>query len=175
MVTIFFESHSTTLDNEVGTAAGWYDVELSGLGKQQAEQLGERYRNQHLDAVYCSDLQRSYKTAELAFGDRYPIIKDHRLRECNYGELNRAPKEQIEALKPKAINVPFPGGESYQETSRRMKDFIDELSKEYDGRTIMIIGHRATQYGLEEWIKHVPLTEVVTASWQWQPGWKYEL
>jgi len=39
----------------------------------------------------------------------------------------------------------------------------------------MIIGHRATQYGLEHWIKGVPIKDVVTASWKWQPGWKYEL
>lgn len=31
------------------------------------------------------------------------------------------------------------------------------------------------QYGLEHWIKGLPLKKVVTASWKWQPGWFYFL
>jgi len=175
MITIIFESHSTTKDNEAGTAAGWYDVELSDLGVSQAKQMGERYHDQHFDAIFCSDLQRSYKTAQLAFGDKFLIITDARLRECNYGDLNRAPKETIEAMKAAAVETPFPNGESYRDTSARMKAFLQDLLQNYDGKTVLIIGHRATQYGLEEHIKGLELTEIVVAPWQWQPGWKYEL
>ncbi|MGF7229639.1 MAG: histidine phosphatase family protein [Candidatus Saccharibacteria bacterium] len=175
MITIFFESHSTTKDNEAGTAAGWYDVELSDLGRSQAKEMGSRYKGQSFDAIFCSDLQRSYKTAQLAFGNKYPIIQDVRLRECNYGDLNRAPKENIEAMKADAVEIPFPHGESYRDTSARMKAFLEDLRKSYDGKTVMIIGHRATQYGLEEHITGIELADVVTAPWQWQPGWKYEL
>jgi broad specificity phosphatase PhoE len=176
MITIiFFEPHSTTKDNEARTAAGWYDVELSDLGQQQAKQMGERYKGQSFDAIFCSDLQRSYRTAQLAFGNKYPIVKDARLRECNYGDLNRAPKKDIEAMKAEAIEVPFPNGESYRDTSARMKTFLQDLLKSYNGKTVMIIGHRATQYGLEEYIKGLKLEDIVAAPWQWQPGWKYEL
>jgi len=175
MVTIIFEAHSTTKDNEAGTAAGWYDVELSELGEQQAKQMGGRYKGQHFDAIFCSDLQRSYKTAQLAFGSKFPIITDARLRECNYGTLNRAPKNTIEAMKAEAVETPFPGGESYQDTSARMKAFLQDLLTNYDGTTVLIIGHRAIQYGLEEWVKGLKLAGIVVAPWQWQPGWKYEL
>ena len=175
MITVMFESHSTTKDNEAGTAAGWYDVELSERGERQARQMGERYEGQSFDAIFCSDLQRSYKTAQLAFGTKYPIIQDARLRECNYGDLNRAPKEEIEAMKAERIAVPFPDGESYQDTSARMKAFLEDLLENYDGKIVLIIGHRATQYGLEEHIKGLELADIVVAPWQWQPGWKYQL
>ncbi len=175
MVTIIFESHATTEDNEAKLAAGWYDVALSELGEQQARQLGERYINQPFDAIFCSDLQRSYKTAQLAFGDKYPIIQDGRLRECNYGDMNRAPKDAVDAYKIKAITFPYPNGESYLDTAERMKSFLQDLSKEYDGKKVMIIGHRATQYGLNEWIKGMSVKEAVLAQWKWQPGWDYEL
>ena len=141
------------------------------MGEEQAKQLGERYKDQKFDAIFCSDLERSYKTAQLAFEGKYPIIQDARLRECNYGDLNRAPKSRIEAMKAEAITTPFPNGESYQDTSRRMRAFLQDLHKKYDGKTIIIIGHRATQYGLEEWINGVPLKTAVLAPWQWQPGW----
>lgn len=175
MVNIIFESHATTEDNEAKLAAGWHDAALSKLGEKQAEQLGARYAGKHFDAVFCSDLQRSYKTAQIAFGDMFPIIQDARLRECNYGNLNRAPKAKIEALKAEAVQKPFPGGESYEDTSRRMKAFLQNLLQDYDDKTIMIVGHRATQYGLDRWIKGLKLEEAVLAPWHWQPGWKYEL
>lgn len=93
MVTIIFEPHGTTFDNEAGLPSGHFDVELSPSGMRQAKELGERYANDSFDAVFSSDLQRSYSTAEIAFGKRFPVIKDARLRECDYGDLTRAPEK----------------------------------------------------------------------------------
>jgi len=176
MVTIIFESHGTTYDNENEISSGYADAKLSPLGRRQAKELGERYRSQHLDAVFCSDLSRSYETGEIAFGSRgIPIIKDARLRECDYGDLTQHSSKEVGPLKRKYIKVPFPNGESYEQTSRRMKGFLQGLLKNYDGKKVIIIGHRATQYGLEHWIKRLPLLEVVTVPWKWQPGWTYHL
>ncbi len=175
MIRIIFESHGTTYDNEAHKASGHYDVELSPLGVQQSKEMGERYKNDQFDAIFCSDLQRSYKSAGIAFGNRFPIIKDARLRECDYGELTRHPSEEVDPEKPKRIKEPFPNGESYEQTSERMKSFLQDLLRDYDGKRVMIIGHRATQYGLEHWIRGLPLEQVIPAPWKWQPGWVYEL
>ena len=56
-----------------------------------------------------------------------------------------------------------------------MKRFLEDLIKNYDGNKVMVVGHRATQYGLEHWIKKVPFAEAVSATWKWQPGWTYNL
>lgn len=175
MITLIFESHATTFDNENHLASGHFDVELSPLGIKQAKELGERYENEHFDAIFCSDLQRSYKTAELAFGDRFPIIQDKRLRECNYGDLTRHPSSEVDPLKVEHITDPFPNGESYEQTSKRMKDFLDGLRQMYHdrGTNVLIIGHRATQYGLEHWINGIDLKTLVTIPFRWQPGWTY--
>jgi broad specificity phosphatase PhoE len=176
MVTIIFEPHSTTTDNEAHLSSGHNDVDLSQLGTEQAKDLGERYRDDNFDAIFCSDLQRAYKTAEIAFGDRdWPIIRDARLRECDYGELTQHPSAQVDPEKAKHISVRFPNGESYEDTAVRMGDFLRDLIRNYDGKKVMIIGHRATQYGLEHWIKGESVYDAVTAPWKWQPGWTYEL
>lgn len=175
MITIIFESHGTTLDNEAQLSSGWFDVELSELGQRQAAELGQRYRGEKFAAVFCSDLQRSYKTAEIAFNNRFPIIKDKRLRECDYGELTRRPSFVVETKRGDYISIPFPGGQSYEQTATLMKIFLENLLKNYDGKKVMVIGHRATQYGLEHWLKGVPLKEAVTEPWAWQPGWTYYL
>lgn len=175
-VKIIFEAHGTTFDNEAHRSSGWNDVALSPLGEEQSRELGQRYKGKHLDVVFCSTLQRSVKTAELAFPkNKVQIIPDERLRECNYGQLTQAPSDQVDAEKPQRISTPFPDGESYEQTTKRMGEFLDEVKLKLDGATIMIIGHRATQYGLEYWINHRSLESIITAPWKWQPGWEYTL
>jgi len=176
MVKIIFEPHSTTTDNEAHASSGWNDVDLSELGLQQSKELGERSINRNLDAVFCSDLKRAVRSAKIAFGEtNIPIIQDVRLRECNYGDMNGAPSSEVDKQKPQRITAPFPNGESYEQTTQRMKEFLDDLKKNYDGKTVMIVGHRATQYGLEKFINKVPLEIIIPAPWKWQPGWIYNL
>jgi broad specificity phosphatase PhoE len=175
MITIIFEAHGTTFDNEAHLSSGHNDVALSPLGIQQSKEMGERYKDAHFDAIFCSDLERAYRSAEIAFGDKFPIIQDKRLRECDYGDFTQKPSEIVDAEKPKHITVPFPRGESYIRTTHRVGLFLDFLKKNYDGKRVMIIGHRATQYGIENIINGVPLEQLVTAHFKWQPGWKYEL
>ena len=56
-VGIVFETHSTSTDNESGSATGWQQGELAKCGKQQAEELGERRRDDGISAVFTSDLR----------------------------------------------------------------------------------------------------------------------
>jgi len=173
MVDIIFEAHGTTYDNEAHLSSGWNDVELSPLGIQQSKEMGERYKDDHFDAIFCSDLQRAYKSAEIGFGNKWPIVKDARLRECDYGDFTQRPSEEVDKEKPKRLEVPFPNGESYKQTTDRMRLFLEDLKRDYDGKRVMIIGHRATQYGLEHLIKGVAMEELVRAKFKWQEGWGY--
>lgn len=175
MVIIVFEAHGTTFDNEAHKSSGHFDVALSPLGEQQSREMGDRYKDDSFDAIFCSDLQRAYKSAELGFGDKFPIIKDARLRECDYGDLTRHDSEEVDSEKIKRIKEPFPNGESYEQCAERMKSFLQELLRDYDGKKVLMIGHRATQYGLDHWINGKSLGELVATPFKWQPGWTYEL
>lgn len=175
MVTITFESHATTFDNEKKIASGHFDVALSEAGIARAKELGIRRKNEHFDAIFTSDLQRAYKTAELAFGDKFPIFQDERLRECDYGDLEHHPISEIEVERAKRVETPFPNGESYAERTDLMKSFVEELAKNYPGKRVLVIGHRATQYGLDRWVNGRHLKDIAAEPWQWQPGWTYRL
>lgn len=180
MIKITFEAHGTTLDNEKHISSGNFDVGLSPLGVQQSKEMGARYAKRDFDAIFCSDLQRSYKSAEIAFEGRdFSIFQDVRLRECDYGDMTRKPSSVVDAEKVDRIAEPFPNGESYTQTTARMKEFLKELLKDYGdvegGAKIMIIGHRATQYALDNLINKEPLKAAITKPWKWQPGWTYYL
>ena len=176
VVSIVFATHATSLDNEVEIASGHADVDLSDLGRTQAAELGQRYANAQPAAVYCSDLRRSYSTAEIAFGSGgIPILRDRRLRECDYGRLTRFPADVIESVRAMHVTRPFPGGESYDDATARLRAVLADILAAHSGQKILIIGHRATYYGLEHLLNGVPLRDAVAADWSWQPEWTYEL
>jgi broad specificity phosphatase PhoE len=173
---LIFETHAESVDNAEGVASGWHDVDLSARGDMQARALGERRRDGALDAVYCSDSTRAWRTAELAFGGRrVPIVRDARLRECDYGELTRAPAAAVEHARRQHVLEPFPGGESYTQVVDRVRDWLADAVARHVGGTVLVIGHRATFFALEHLVHGGALAAIVDAPWAWQPGWKYDL
>jgi 2,3-bisphosphoglycerate-dependent phosphoglycerate mutase len=69
---------------------------VSSAGRDQAIRLDDRRRNDAVDAVFTSDLARAVETATLAFQSTpIPVLHDWRLRECDYGELNGAPRNLV--------------------------------------------------------------------------------
>jgi probable phosphoglycerate mutase len=172
---IVYETHATSLDNEAGLASGHYDVDLSPAGERQAEALGARYAADLPSLVLTSDLRRAWLTAHLAFAGRVPLVRDARLRECDYGRLTRAPVREVDLLRLAAIERPFPGGESYAQATARVAACLDDLRKRWPGGWVLVVGHRATHYALDHLLRGVPLAEAMAAPFEWRPGWLYEL
>jgi len=173
---LIFETHATSLDNERSLASGWFDVALSPGGERQARMLGVRRRDDQPAVVFCSDLSRSFRTAEIAFGDRsLPIIRDARLRECDYGDLTRRATSEIEPRRLLHLTHPFPNGESYKQVVDRVAEWLNDGMREIGAGTVLVIGHRGTYYALEHLLNRVALHEAVRSPWTWQPGWTYHL
>ncbi len=180
MVTITNFAHGTTTDNEQHLSSGWNDVPLSDLGIEQGKSLKEQTKDMHFDAVFTSDLQRAYETGKLAWGDRLEILKDERLRECNYGDLNGASSDIVEPLQEKEMHEkPFPNGESYEDVKHRMEDFLKFLKENYDGKRVALVTHKAPQLALDVLLKGMTWDEALANDWRktksWQPGWEYIL
>ncbi|GHO48274.1 histidine phosphatase family protein [Ktedonospora formicarum] len=178
MLTLFYSPHMTSVDNEAGHASGHANVPLSQAGWASALELGQHYAQEDLDAVFCSDLLRATATAERAFAGRdIPIIPDKRLRECDYGKLTQHPVIEIDKEFPRRIHTPFPGGQSVEMVVRGVGAFLREAIRIYDGKSIVVIGHRATKYALAYWhTSNSTLKEIVNTPWEWRdiPIWRYE-
>jgi broad specificity phosphatase PhoE len=175
-VEIVFETHSLSTDNAAGIATGWLPGELSAEGRVGARELGERRRQEGVDAVYTSDLRRAVETAEIAFGSSgIPIRRDARLRECDYGDLNGRPVAEVERERVRRVDEPFPGGESYRQVVSRMRSFLDELATRHGSGRVVVVGHSATRWALDHLLLGDPLEQLVAAPFRWQEGWLYEL
>ena len=178
MLTVYYSPHATSVDNEAGRASGHADVPLSQQGRQSALALGRHYADIPVDAVLCSDLRRATDTATLVFGDRAtPLISDARLREFDYGTMTQWPREQVEAEFLQRITTPFSGGESMLMVVERVGAFLCDMLAAYDGKAIVVIGHRGTKWGLDYWAGHQSLEEIVLTPWEWReiPVWRYAL
>jgi alpha-ribazole phosphatase/probable phosphoglycerate mutase len=174
-VSVVYETHSVSTDNEAGFASGWNHSQLSERGRELAQVLGARRRNDGIDVVFSSDLRRAVETAEIAFeGTATPLRQDERLRECNYGELNGAPVARVHAERSSRIDVPFPGGESYRDVVERTRDFLHDLARHYDGKRVLIISHSANLWALQHLLEDRPLEEAV-AGFAWREGWEFGL
>lgn len=171
---IYFAAHATTTDNATGIASGWKDAELSELGIKQAEEMRESLKNLKFDLICCSDLRRAVNTVWLAFGDKYQVISDHRLRELNYGDFNGGDAKTVADMKINAIKNPMPNGESYEQAMVRAQSFYKELKDKFPEKVILVVGHRATQYGLDT-LTGKKLEDLLSVPFVWQPFWEYEI
>ena len=174
MIEVVFETHATSEDNEAGVAAGWLHGHLSARGRAQAVELGERRRGGGFAAVFASDLRRAVETAEVALGSAgVPILHDWRLRECDYGMLNGAPREAVHADRLRHLDVPYPGGESWRTAVARVGRFVDDLPLRWAGARVLVIGHIATRWAFEHRLRGVALEDLVAEAFEWCPGWAY--
>lgn len=178
-IQITYFVHGTTTDNEKEISSGWFDVGLSELGVKQSIELKDKINDKKFDVVFCSNLKRAVDSAKLTFEGTVPIVEDARLRECNYGTFNAQPSNIVEPLQEKMITERFPEGESYEDVKARIADFLENLKKNYDGKQIAIVAHKAPQLALDVLLKGKTWDEAFAEDWRktkaWKPGWEYEL
>ena len=175
-VSIVYETHSITTDNENGIATGWLPGELSEAGRAAARELGERRGDDGIDVIYVSDLARALETVSIAFeGSDIPVRVDPRLRECNYGRLNGMPRVTLEEERAGHVEVPWPEGESYLDVVVRTRELLDEIRRDWDGRRVLLVAHSANRWALQHLLEGRDLHELVVGDFDWQPGWEFVL
>jgi broad specificity phosphatase PhoE len=132
------------------------DVPLSSLGERQAVALGAWLARevQPADAVFCSPYVRAQETTALALraaGWSPPVVVDERLREKEFGELDRLTRAGIEARLPEQAELRRrlgkfyyrpPGGESWTDVILRLRSILDEIRAQYARRRVIVIAHQ---------------------------------
>jgi broad specificity phosphatase PhoE len=174
-ISIVFETHSWSEDNDNGIASGWRHSRLSPEGRRLATELGARRRDDGIDAVFTSDLRRAVETTEIAFADTtIPVLHDWRLRECDYGSGNGMPAVELHTDRAAHVDRPYPGGESWTQAVDRVGWFLRDLVARDDHRRVLVIGHVATRWGLQHHLDGKSVTDLVADGFDWQLGWEYE-
>lgn len=81
-----------------GRLQGHTDIPLNSKGREQAKSLAEALGadNFGVTKIVCSDLRRSYETAEI-ISEKLGVgfTKDARLKECSFGKLEGTKKSEL--------------------------------------------------------------------------------
>lgn len=148
MKTIITIQHTQSMHHTNGMVGSWTDWELSELGMQQANIIGEKLKAELLDkkfVMYSSDLLRAKQTAE-NIGKHLgisPILRIE-LRERNLGRCCGKSvqwlRENFEMQEKTIDDRLFSDAESRRDEWNRLKPFFDEVMKS-DNQNIIIVSH----------------------------------
>ena len=137
---IYFVRHGETEWNKIGRMQGQIDIELNDEGKRQAKVVKEKLSNVKFDKVFSSPLKRALETVKIITDKEVTI--DDRLIERYNGELEGKFKEEISEYPN--FNDPNEtrfGIETLDSFKNRINDFLNEITKEYKGKNVLVATH----------------------------------
>jgi len=145
------------------------DVPLSELGQRQADAVGRWFERRDeqpsviLSSPYARALQSMQRIAHRLPEPTPQCSVDERLREREFGELNRFTKAGILARFPEEARRRSdlgkfyyrpPGGESWCDVVLRLRSVVQDLQLNHAGERVLIVAHQVVvlcfRYVLEE-------------------------
>jgi alpha-ribazole phosphatase len=142
--------HGKTCDNLKRKYSGIRDIGLTRVGWQEAKKIEEKIKGLKVDRVFCSDLKRSWQTAEIIFSNRTcKIIKNPHLREINFGIWEGLTYSQIlkrfPAIYKKWLADPFsmdiPSGQRLSSFIQRIKKELRKIVNSNKKQTVALVTH----------------------------------
>lgn len=137
------------------------DVPLSRLGEEQAGAVGrwfaEMPERERPEIVLASPYRRAHDTASIicergGFADAKGYIRvDERLREKEFGVLDRLTRLGIEKFYPEQAELRTaigkfyqrpPGGESWCDVILRLRSALDTMALHHGGRRVLVVAHQ---------------------------------
>ena len=143
--------HGETAWNVDSRLQGHLDIPLNDVGLWQARQAALALADEPIDAIYSSDLQRAWVTAQaIAETTQAPLTAHQGLRERSFGVLQGHTFEELEAKEPEQAyrwrkrdpHLVFPGGgESLLQLRERIAATVQRLAQQHVGEQIALIAH----------------------------------
>lgn len=145
--------HGETAWNVGGRIQGHLDIALNEQGLWQARQTAAALAEEPVAAIYASDLQRAWQTAQAiaqAQGTPPAVQPEPRLRERAFGQFEGRTFAEIEAALPElALRwrrrdpdfAPPEGGESLVALQQRVSGAVAELAARHLGQLIVLVAH----------------------------------
>jgi 2,3-bisphosphoglycerate-dependent phosphoglycerate mutase len=142
--------HGETAWNQDTRIQGHTDISLNAKGEWQATRLGQALADEPLAAVYASDLQRAWATAQaVARPHGLTVSAELGLRERHFGMLEGKTWLEIETQHPedavlwrnrKPEWMPH-GGESLLALRARVLAALNQLAARHMGQQVVLVAH----------------------------------
>ncbi len=145
-----FVRHGETDWNAEKRIQGQRDIGLNATGEAQARAVRPGLVGQVFNAVYSSDLQRAWRTAELATeGLGYTVLPASTLRERHYGIYQGLTAEDALARHPEVhrhhaarrLDYDYETGETLIDFAARIESALAGLVTRHAGGTVLAFTH----------------------------------
>ena len=155
--------HGQSEANAIQAHAGWAQVPLTELGREQAAKTGELLKGMEFDRVIVSDLLRAKETAQIALPGRN-FEQDPRLRETNVGSLQgRRVVELTAELGEEYVRQRLArdyrdyGGEDTHAHYDRVAEFMKDLESAPEDARIAAVCHEGTIMAMLCYVLHTDI------------------
>jgi len=147
---IFLVRHGQDEDNANGILNGRRDTPLTKLGRQQAQTVAEKLRDNGIEVIYASPLKRAYETARIVAETLGvdEVITDEHLMEREFGVLTGKPVADISKYSSKTLQtdrvlyfIEAEGAEDFPTLYQRGKKILEEISQRHPNKNILIVAH----------------------------------
>lgn len=165
---IYLVRHTRTIGNDERRLVGRADYEVTQLGQEYINKLTEKLKNIKFDKIYSSTSGRAKKTiAPLAEQNGLNIIQDDNLCEMYFGIYDGMKWEEVNKINPEIDRLyietneimNIPEQETTEQVAERMYKYIEKISKENLGKTILICSHGVAIEAFLRKITKVPFIE----------------
>jgi probable phosphoglycerate mutase len=151
MTSIYLIRHGQTAWTKEEIFRGRADVPLDETGLRQAELVGEYFKEMEIHGIYSSPLSRAWETAQ-------KIAQFHRIKveplpgiiDMSFGnweghahqEIQEIDKETYRRWREEPHLARLPGGERLDGIRTRAMAALDEVIRNYPGKTLVLVSHR---------------------------------
>jgi len=150
--------HGATEWNLQGRCQGASDIELSEVGRRQAEAIATCLSQEKIDAVYSSHLKRALQTAYAVSRPHHLSVRVERdVHELDHGELegltfNQIKENYTEFLvrwRAEPAELQIPGGERLADVSERAWKGLKRIVERHDGNSrVVVVSHNFPILGI---------------------------
>ena len=155
--------HGQSAANAIQAHAGWAQVPLTELGREQAAKTGELLKGMEFDRVIVSDLLRAKETAQIALPGR-DFELDPRLRETHVGSLQGRRVVELTAelgeeyvRRRLARDYRVYGGEDTHAHYDRVAEFMKDLESAPEDVRIAAVCHEGTIMAMLCYVLHTDI------------------
>ena len=147
---LYLARHGETTTSSEFRFIGHMDVDITENGVEQMTTLRDRLMNDDLHAIFCSDLLRSKKGAEIigSLHEAAPVACPE-FREIHLGVWEGMTRDEIMESYPEEYNLRLQDlayshiqdGESFKDLQTRVMGKLSALLKEWKGKNILLLAH----------------------------------
>eukprot|EP01132_Coremiostelium_polycephalum_P006594 gene6594-8162_t len=131
------------------------DIKLTEIGEWQAKQTGKYLdTTEPFDICFVSPYQRAIDTANHIIDQlshKPKLFKNNWLREKEFGRLHGLDEKSVRERYPEEYKIRnrdgkywyrFPNGENYPDVEMRIHCFLEKISRDFSGRSILVVTHQ---------------------------------